>query len=54
MQNMPDVLGEHQFIMLDNFDAIYISTTRTVPFMGQSFIAGSAIMCHFMLNDRSL
>ena len=51
---MSDVLREHQFIMLENFDAIYISTNRTVPFMSQSFIAGSAILCHFMPNDRSL
>ena len=52
-QNMPDVLGEHQF-MLENFETIYTSTNRTVPFMSQSFIAGSAILCHFMPNDRSL
>ena len=45
MQNMPDVLAEHQSIMLDNFEAIYISTNGTVPFMSQSFIAGSAILC---------
>ena len=51
MQNMPDVLAEHQSIMLGNFKAIYISTNRTVPFMSQSFIAGSAI---FMPNDHSL
>ena len=51
---MPDVLGEHQFIMLENFETIYISTNRTVPFMSQSFIAGSAILCHFMPNDRWL
>ena len=31
MQNMPDVLDEHQFIMLENFEAIYISTN------GQAF-----------------
>ena len=49
-QNMPDVLGEHQFIMLENFETIYISTNWTVPFMSQSFIA----VCHFMSNDRSL
>ena len=54
MQNMPDVLGEHPFIMLENFETIYISTNRTVPFMSQSFIAGSAIVCLFMPNDRSL
>ena len=53
-QNMPDVLGEHQFIMLENFETIYISTNRTVPFMSESFIAGSAILIHFMPNDRSL
>ena len=53
-QNMPDVLGEHMFIILENFETIYISTNRTVPFMSQSFIAGSAILCHFMPNDRSL
>ena len=51
---MPDVLGEHQFIVLENFETIYISTNRTVPFMSQSFIAGLAILFHFMLNDRSL
>ena len=45
MQTMPDVLAEHQYIMLVNFEAIYISTNRTVPFMSQSFIAGSAILC---------
>ena len=51
---MPDVLGEHQFIMLENFETIYFSTNRTVPFMSQSFIAGLAILCHFMPNDGSL
>ena len=54
MQNMPDVLGEHQSIMLENFEAIYISTNGIVPFMSQSFIAGSAILCLFMPNDQSL
>ena len=54
LQNMPDVLGEHQFIMLENFETIYISTNWTVPFISQSFITGSAILCHFMPNDRSL
>ena len=49
-QNMPDVLGEHQFIVLENFETIYISTNWTVP----SFIADSAILCHFMPNDRLL
>ena len=39
MQNMPDVLAEHQSIMLENFEVIYISTNGTVPFMSQSFIA---------------
>ena len=53
-QPMPEVLGEHQFIMLDNFETIYISINRTVPFMSQSFIACSAISCPFMPNDRSL
>ena len=53
-QNMPDVLGEHQFIMLENFEIIYFSTNRTVPFMSQTFIAGLAILCHFMPNDGSL
>ena len=53
-QNMPDVLGEHQFIMLENFETIYFSTNRTLHFMSQSFIAGLAILCHFMPNDRSL
>ena len=51
---MPEVLGEHQFIMLENFETIYISINRTVPFMSQSFIACSAILCLFMQNDRSL
>ena len=51
---MPDVLGEHQFIMLENFEIIYFSINRTVPFMIQSFIAGLAILCHFMPNDGSL
>ena len=50
---MPDVLGEHQCIMLENFETIYISTNHTVPFMSQSFIAGPAILCHFMPNDLS-
>ena len=54
MQNMPDVLAEHQSIMLENFEDIYISTNGTVPFMRQSFIAGSAILRLFMPNDRSL
>ena len=45
MQNMPDVLAEDHSIMLENFEAIYISTNGTVPFMSQSFIAGSAILC---------
>ena len=54
MQNSPYVLVEHQSIMLENFEAIYISTIGTVPFMSQSFIAGSAILCLFMPNDRSL
>ena len=54
MQNMPDVLAEHKSIMLENFEAIYISTNGIVPFMGQSFIAGSVILCLFMPNDRSL
>ena len=53
-QNMPDVLGEHQFIMLENYETIYISTNWTMPFMSQSFLADSAILCHFMPNDRSL
>ena len=54
MQNMPDVLAEHQSVMLETFEAIYICTNGTVPFMSQSFIAGSAILCIFMSNDRSL
>ena len=54
MQKMPDVLAEHQSIMLENFEAIYISTNGTVPFMSLSFIAGSAILCLFMPNDQSL
>ena len=54
MQNMPDVSAEHKSMMLENFEAIYISTNGTVPFMSQSFIAGSAILCLFMPNDRSL
>ena len=37
-QNMADTLGEHQFIMLENFETIYFSTNRTVPFMSQSFL----------------
>ena len=40
--------------MLDNFKTFYISTNRTMPFMSQSFLAGSATLCHFMANDRSL
>ena len=51
---MPNVLGEHQFIMLENIKTIYISTNRTVTFMSQSFIAGSVIFCHFISNARSL
>ena len=51
---MPDVLGEHRFIMLEIFETIYFSTNRAVPFMSQSFIAGLAILCHFMPNDGSL
>ena len=51
---MPDVLGELQFIMLEKFETIYFSTNRTVPFMSQSFIAGLAILCHFMPNYGSL
>ena len=54
MQIMPDVLVEYQSLMLENFESIYISTNGTVPFMSQSFIAGSAILCFFMPNDRSL
>ena len=54
MQNMPDVLAEHQSIMLEYFEAIYISINGTVPFTSQSFIAGSAIMCFLCQNDRSL
>ena len=51
---MPEVLGKHQFIMLENFETIYISINRTVPFMSQSFIACSAILCPFMPNAWSL
>ena len=51
---MPDVLGESQFIMLEKFETIYISTNRTVLFISHLFIAGSAISCYFMPNDRSL
>ena len=40
--------------MLKNFETIYISINRTVPFMSQSFIACSAILYPFMPNDRSL
>ena len=54
MQNMPDVLAEHQSIMLESSKAINISTNGTVPFMSQSFTAGSAIVCLFMPYDRSL
>ena len=39
---MPDVFREHQFIMLENFETIYLFTNRTVPCMSQSFLAGSA------------
>ena len=53
-QNMAYILGEHQFILLENFETIYISSNWTGPFMSQSFIAGSAILCHFMPNDQSL
>ena len=53
-QNMSDVLGEHQFIMFENFETIYFSRNWTVPFMSQSFIAGLAPLCHFMPNDGSL
>ena len=52
MQNMPDVLAEYQSIMLENFEAF--STNGTMHFMSQSFIAGSAILCLLMPNDRSL
>ena len=45
MQNMPDVLAEHQSIMLENFEAIYISINGTVPVTSQSFIVASAILC---------
>ena len=31
MQNMPDGLAEHQSIMLENVEAIYISINGTVP-----------------------
>ena len=51
---MPDVLGEHEFIMLENFETIYFSTDRTVPFMSQSLIAGLAMLFHFMPNDGQL
>ena len=54
MQNMPDVLAERQSITLEYFEAIYVSTNGTVPLMSQSFIAGSAILCLFMPNYRSL
>ena len=54
MQNMPDVLGEQHFIMLETFETIYISTNQTVPFMSQSFNAGSAVLCFLRPNDRSL
>ena len=55
MQNMPDFLAEHQSIMLENFEGIYISTNGTVSFMSQPFIAAlSAILCLYMPNDRSL
>ena len=43
MQNMPDVVGKHQFIMLENFEIIYIFLNWTVPFISQAFIAGLAI-----------
>ena len=51
---MPDVSGEHQFIMLENFEIIYSSTNRIVHFLNPSFIAGSAIICHFIPNDWTL
>ena len=51
---MSEVLGEHQFIMLENFEIIYISINRTVPFISQSFIACSEILSPFMPNDRSV
>ena len=51
---MPAVLGEHQFVMIENSETIYIYTNRTVPFMSQLFIAGSAILWNFMPNERSL
>ena len=54
MHNMLDVLAEHQSIKLENFEAMYISTNGTAFHMSQSFIAGSAILCLFMPNDRSL
>ena len=53
-QHMPDVLGEHQFIMLENLKVICVSTNRAVPFMSQSLIVVSDMLCHFMPNDRSL
>ena len=40
--------------MLKNFETIYISIKRTVPFMSQSSIACSVILCPFMPKDRSL
>ena len=36
------------------FETICIYSKWTLPFMGQSFIAGSAILCHIMLNNRTL
>ena len=56
-QNMPGILGEHQFIMLENFETNYFSKNRTVSFMSQPFIADLAILaifCHFMPSYGSL
>ena len=47
-------LVKNQFIMLKIFETIYISINPTEPFMSQSFIACSAMLCPFMPNDRSL
>ena len=49
LQNMQDVLGEYKVMVLKQ-----LRPFTFVPFMIQSFIAGSAKLCHFMLNSRSL
>ena len=43
LQNMPDVVGDDQVIMLENFEIIYTFRNWTVPYMSQAFIAGLAM-----------